>query len=632
MKDKIYTLLLAISILMTSCQDKSKESAETSQFIQAKDIHSFSKPNEAVVNHLDWIAEINFDAKKIEATANYQIKVSEGTNSITLDTKELDIKSIEDGQTGQPLKYKIEKPIEHLGSALVIEVTSEISSISIDYSTSANAEALQWLSPVQTAGKKHPFLFTQSQAILARSWIPIQDSPGIRLSYSAQVQVPPGLLALMSAENPKVKNDSGLYTFNMKQKIPAYLMALAVGDLEFRSLGERTGVYAEPSMLDKSAYEFAETEDMIQVAESLYGPYRWERYDLLVLPPSFPFGGMENPRLTFATPTILAGDRSLTSLVAHELAHSWSGNLVTNATWDDFWLNEGFTVYFEQRIMEALYGRSYSEMLASLSLSDLKTEVDEMIRNGSADDTRLKLNLADRNPDDGVTSIAYDKGYNFLRLVEETVGRERFDVFLKKYFSDNAFGVMDTEGFIDYLQANLIASNNLDIKPEFYKSWIYEPGLPANHPVPTSDKFDKVEAAMNNWMQNENKENLISGFGSDTWSSHEWLHFVRQLPAGLSLDQMEKLDRAFGFTETGNSEVLAAWLEIVIANQYTPGYEKLEYFLINTGRRKFLSPLYKELINTENGKTMALGIYEKARPNYHYVSSNSIDAILGLKK
>lgn len=619
-------------MLSTSCQDNSKKSSTTSETMQIKDIHSFSKPNEAVINHLDWKANINFEDKTIEATANYKIEVQEGVESITLDIKELQIKSITDLGSNQALPYNIEEPIEHLGSALIIEVTNATSSISIDYSTSTDAEALQWLSPVQTSGKKHPFLFTQSQAILARSWIPIQDSPGIRLSYTAQVQVPPGLLALMSAENPQKKNDSGLYSFKMEQKIPAYLMALAVGDLEFQSLDSRTGVYAEPSMLDKSAYEFAETEDMIQVAEKLYGPYRWERYDLLVLPPSFPFGGMENPRLTFATPTILAGDRSLTSLVAHELAHSWSGNLVTNATWNDFWLNEGFTVYFEQRIMEALYGRPYSEMLATLSLNDLKTEVEDMIAAGKADDTRLKLDLDDRNPDDGVTSIAYDKGYNFLRLLEETVGRAKFDAFLKKYFEDNAFGVMDTEGFIDYLETNLIASNNLGIKPEFYSTWIYEPGLPANHPLPKSDKFEKVEAALENWMLNENKENLISGFGSDTWSSHEWLHFVRELPSPLNKGQMAQLDKAFGFTQTGNSEVLAAWLELVIANQYAPGYEKLDYFLVNTGRRKFLSPLYKELIKTEKGKEMALDIYKKARPNYHYVSSNSIDAILGLKQ
>ncbi|MEQ6122024.1 M1 family metallopeptidase [Reichenbachiella sp. MALMAid0571] len=596
--------------------------------IATTDIHTFADPSKAVITHLDWQATINFDQNKIEATARYKIKTSKDATQIILDSKGLKILSIKESESGNNLDFKIGEEKEHLGRPIIIEIKPTTHTIYIRYSTGENAEALQWLSPVQTAGKKHPFLFTQSQAILARSWIPIQDSPGIRFTYNSTVQVPSGLLALMSAENPQKKNETGLYYFQMKQKIPAYLMALAVGDLEFQSLGDRTGVYAESSILENATYEFAETENMIKVAENLYGPYQWERYDLLVLPPSFPFGGMENPRLTFATPTILAGDRSLTSLVAHELAHSWSGNLVTNSTWNDFWLNEGFTVYFEQRIMEELYGRDYSEMLASLSLEDLKTEISEMIKSGKGDDTRLKLNLEGRNPDDGVTSVAYDKGYNFLRLLEETVGRDTFDIFIKKYFSDNAFKGMNTEGFVEYLKTNLIVLNNLNIDPNFYESWIYEPGLPANHPTPESNKFENVESALKNWLENENKEVLISRFESDKWSSHEWQHFVRKLPAKLDNTQMSKLDTAFGFTLSGNSEILAAWLEHVISNQYEQGYQKLEKFLINTGRRKFLTPLYKRLIETENGKQMAMKIYKKARPNYHHVSSSSIDAIL----
>lgn len=596
--------------------------------LEVNDIHSFAQPTQAVITHLDWRAEIDFDNKTIEATATYRIKVAENVNQIILDSKGINIFSIKDEKSGANLNYVIGQEKEHLGKPITIELEPETRSISIIYSTGKNAEALQWLAKEQTAEKKHPFLFTQSQAILARSWIPIQDSPGIRFTYNAEVQVPSGLLALMSAKNPQKKNESGLYSFEMKQKIPAYLMALAVGDLEFQSLGDRTGVYAETSVLNKATYEFANTEVMIQVAENLYGSYQWDRYDLLVLPPSFPFGGMENPRLTFATPTILAGDRSLTSLVAHELAHSWSGNLVTNATWNDFWLNEGFTVYFEQRIMEELYGRPYSEMLAALSLDDLKIEVAEMIESGKGDDTKLKLDLANRNPDDGVTSVAYDKGYNFLRLLEETVGRDTFDIFIKKYFSDNAFKVMDTERFVDYLKENLIAQNNLNIDPVFYEAWIYQPGLPENHPTPKSNKFKNVESALDNWMKNENKEKLISQFGSDNWSSHEWQHFVRKLPTKLNNTQMSKLDAAFGFTTSGNSEILASWLEHVISNQYKNGYDKLENFLINTGRRKFLTPLYKKLVKTEEGKKMALEIYKKAKPNYHYVSSNSIDAIL----
>ncbi|MFY0653729.1 MAG: M1 family metallopeptidase [Cyclobacteriaceae bacterium] len=612
-----------------TCQQK-KEAMNTS--ITIKDPHSFSEPAKAVVKHLDWKANVDFEEKKIEATAKWGIEVSEDASELILDTNDLNIASVNDGYTGKELEYKLGDKKEFLGTPLIIKVSSPTTSVSIKYSTGKDAEALQWLSPVQTAGKKLPFLFTQSQAILARSWIPIQDSPGIRFTYNAEVQVPKELLALMSAENPQAKSSDGIYTFEMKQAIPAYLMALAVGDLEFTSMSDRTGVYAESSEIDKAAYEFAETEDMIKVAENLYGPYRWDRYDLLVLPPSFPFGGMENPRLTFATPTILAGDRSLTSLVAHELAHSWSGNLVTNATWNDFWLNEGFTVYFEQRIMEDLYGRPYSEMLASLSLEDLKVEIKEMIENGSGKDTSLKLDLTGRNPDDGVTTVAYDKGYNFLRLLEETVGREKFDDFLKKYFNDNAFKVMDTENFISYMTANLFDANDVQIEASFYEEWIYSPGLPDNHPTPTSNKFQNVDEALEIWANNEDKNILTEEYDLQNWSSHEFQYFVRSLPEEMTSEQMMKLDNAFDLTNSGNSEIIAAWLLHIIKNKYTPGYSRLEEFLVNTGRRKFLTPLYKELVKTDQGKEMALEIYKKARPNYHFVSVHTMDGVLDYKE
>lgn len=619
---------IALSIAIISCSP-SKE--VNNKRMKVTDKHSFAVPEEAVIQHLSWDAKVDFDQKIISATATYQLQLSENAGNLILDTKDLTINEVTNGN-GESLSFSIGDYKEHLGKPLKIEITPSTTTVAISYVTSPEAEALQWLTPAQTAGKENPFLFTQSQAILARSWIPIQDSPGIRFTYDAKVEVPSHLLALMSAENPTSKNDSGIYTFKMNQKIPAYLMALAVGDIDFTEIGARTGVYAEPSELSKAAYEFGEMEQMLSSAEQLYGPYQWERYDLIVLPPSFPFGGMENPRLTFATPTILAGDRSLTSLVAHELAHSWSGNLVTNATWDDFWLNEGFTVYFEQRIMEALYGRDYSEMLASLSLQDLETEIKDMIDNGHSKDTHLKLDLTNRNPDDGMTSIAYDKGYNFLRMLEETVGREPFDKFLKGYFTTNAFSVMTTEGFVAYLKENLIEANNLNMDADFYESWIYKAGLPSSRPKPTSNKFDNVETALNEWLIDQNKDSMVAKFGSDAWSSHEWLHFVRNLPADIDTKQMELIDNSFGFTQSGNSEILAAWLIHVINHDYKPGHNRLEDFLVNTGRRKFLMPLYKELVKTSEGTERAKSIYEKARPNYHYVATSSIDELLSMSQ
>ena len=617
--NKILTaLLLAITF---GCKDLPEQVYFDEMTIS--DPHSYAKPEEALMTHLDWKASINFDQKIIEGEAGITFTTAPEAEELILDTKGLEIHSVRwDG--GEPAVYTLGEGDEVLGRPLAIQLAEGEDRVIISYVTSPQAEALQWLSPQQTAGKEQPFLFTQSQAILARSWIPLQDSPGIRFSYDAEVTVPEGLLAVMSAKNPQQKNESGVYNFTMKQPVPAYLMALAVGDLEFTSFGARSGVYAEGPMIEAAAYEFADLEKMIADAEQLYGPYQWERYDLIVLPPSFPFGGMENPRLTFVTPTIIAGDRSLTSLVAHELAHSWSGNLVTNATWNDFWLNEGFTVYFEQRIMESMYGRNYSEMLASLSYNGLQEEIKDMIDRGEAEDTRLKLSLEGRNPDEGVTSIAYDKGYLFLRSIEEEVGRDTFDAFLTKYFEENAFRVMTTEAFLEYLRANLYEAEGLEYPEERIKQWVYEPGLPETAPRPVSDKFVKVEEQLQEWLNGKPATSL----NTQSWSPHEWMHFIRSLPDELPDEKVKELDKAFGLTASGNSEVLTAWLVKAIGYQYEESYQKLEEFLVNTGRRKFLMPLYKELMKTSEGKILACSIYAKARPNYHFVSTNSIDELL----
>ena len=359
----------------------------------------------------------------------------------------------------------------------------------------------------------------------------------------------------------------------------------------------------------------------MKAAERLYGPYRWSRYDLLVLPPSFPFGGMENPRLTFVTPTILAGDRSLVALVAHELAHSWSGNLVTNATWDDFWLNEGFTVYLERRIMEEIYGREYSEMLAELGKQDLLGTLEEL--GAESPDTHLHLDLAGRNPDEGMTDVAYEKGYLFLRRLEEAVGRQAWDEFLAGYFDAHAFRSLTTKQFLDYLDDHLLTETDTVSDAEV-ATWVHGPGLPDNVPEIDSKRLDRVKAEV---------ERLVGGaapseLATEGWSTHEWRYFLRNLPEPLSTDRMAALDREFELTETGNSEVLFAWLLLSIQSDYEPAMPRLEEFLTSMGRRKFLKPLYAELAESERGLERAREIYAEARPGYHSISTNTIDEIL----
>jgi aminopeptidase N len=617
-----FYLATLVVLSLASCQTNNnpkKNNMAAADTTATPDQHSYAQPQLAKVKHLNWQAEVNFEEKLISATALWTIEAAAEAQEIIFDTYDLQIESV--SVDGKAVDFSEGPKDQNMGQALHIPLTAAAKEVSIVYQTSPGARALQWLNAEQTAGKKLPFLFTQSQAILARSWIPTQDSPGIRFTYEATVTVPENMLALMSASNPQERNTEGVYQFEMPQPIPAYLMALAVGDVYFEAISNRTGVYAEASLLDTAAYEFADLEKMVVAAENLYGPYAWGRYDLIVLPPSFPFGGMENPRLTFATPTILAGDRSLVSLVAHELAHSWSGNLVTNATWNDFWLNEGFTVYFEHRIMEAVYGREYAEMLASLTRAGLQETAAEMLEE-TPNDTKLKLDLEGRNPDDGVTSIPYDKGYFFLRLLEENVGRERFDEFLRTYFEVNKFKVMTTEDFVRYLEENLLSPAQMDSLK--VNQWIYQTGLPDNLPTVTSDRFAAVESSLKPFLETST---LPPAPITESWTTHEWLHFINLLPDSVTTEQLAQLDAAYGFSQIGNSEIAAAWFQPTIAAGYKEVYPRVESFLVNVGRRKFLTPTYEALLEA-NQKEMALAVYEQARPNYHAVSRETMDKLL----
>ncbi|MEO1086703.1 MAG: M1 family metallopeptidase, partial [Acidobacteriota bacterium] len=537
--------------------------------------------------HLALDLAVDFDAKRLVGRASLDLDRKGDAQALYLDTRELDIRSVT-LDDGAETTFTLGDDQGLLGRELKIDLGPDTKTVHIDYASSPSAAAVQWLEPAQTAGGEHPFLFTQSQAILARTWVPCQDTPGVRMTYEAKLQVPPELLALMSAENPTEKSADGVYTFRMPQAIPSYLLALAVGDLEFRSMDGITGVYAEPSVVEAAAYEFAETQQMVEAVEALYGPYLWGRYDILVLPPSFPFGGMENPRLTFATPTILAGDRSLVALIAHELAHSWSGNLVTNSTWDDFWLNEGFTVYLERRIMEAVYDPAYVDMLSQLGLQDLNSTLGDL----SPRDSHLHLDLTGRDPDDGMTDVAYEKGHFFLLTIEKAVGRERFDDFLTSWFEAKAFQSQTTAEFVEYLNENLIGGDAELADKIDVDAWIYGPGLPDSLPPVRSARFEDVNRQLKGWAGGQI---ATADLQTDAWTTHEWLHFLRGLPEGLDEMRLAELDERYSLSQTGNSEKLHAWLHHVIDSRYEDGYPALRDFLTRQGRRKFLQPLYERL-------------------------------------
>lgn len=590
------------------------------------DPHSFAQPGRVKVTHTHLDLRVDFESKTIQGTAQLNVQASENGDTLVLDTRNLNIQKVRSGNPAAEQAFSLDSAQPFMGQALRIPVPKGAASqVFIDYSTTEGADALQWLEPGQTAGKKHPFLFTQGQAILSRTWFPCQDGPGMRFTWSADVQVPSGLEAVMSSEKRTADSAAGKYHFEMPHPVPAYLVALSVGNLAFQSIDARTGVFAEPEMLQKSVYEFADLGKMVEAAESLYGAYRWGRYDVLVLPPSFPFGGMENPCVTFATPTILAGDRSLVSLIAHELAHSWSGNLVTNANWNDFWLNEGFTVYFERRIMEKLEGKDYADMLAVIGYQDLTGTLEDF--KGQPEATCLKLNLAGHDPDDGMNDIAYEKGYRLLCRIEKLVGREKWDAFLKGYFDAHAFKSMTTEDFLAYLDAQLLKPAGIELETSGIKDWIYKPGLPAGAEVPVSTRFEAVEKALVAFASGSLPQKETTA----KWSSHEWLHFLRGLPEGLKADQMKSLDAAFHFTTSGNNELLFEWLMWSVKVGYSPADAALEQFLVNTGRRKFVLPLYKELVKAEAGKARAAAIFEKGKANYHSVTRGSVAALFQAK-
>lgn len=611
-------LFIALTLIITflGCTKNQKND----NFLN-KDAHSYANFNDVRIKHLKLDLKVDFSDKTLDGKVDISIENYTKAKQLILDSKDLTIHKVllEDSIE---TSFSLGEKSEVFGQPLTVEVEPSTKVVSVYYTTSPDAEALQWLTPEQTLGKVHPFLFSQSQAILARSWVPCQDGPGVKFTYEATIKTDPNLIALMSAENGTTKNENGVYTFKMDQPISSYLLALTVGDLAFASTGRNSGVYAEPAMLEKSVWELNSMQSMIDSAEKLYGPYAWERYDVVILPPSFPFGGMENPRLTFATPTIIAGDRSLVALIAHELAHSWSGNLVTNETWNDFWLNEGFTVYFEQRIMEKIFGKPYEEMLTKLGMGELEATLKNLINEGNSEDTHLYLDLDGRNPDDGLTDVAYEKGRFFLQKLESVVGRERFDLFLKNYFEENKFKPMNTERFIANLNEHLLTPE--EEQAVNINAWVYGPGLPDNALIPYSEELDRVESSIAQYNNNQIKAEEIDISG---YTTHHWLYFLRGLK-NLDSIKMHELDQNFNFTQTGNSEIACDWFKHCIDHQYEEAFPALNDFLIRVGRRKFLTPLYTRLAKSPQNKAWAKEVYQTARNGYHSVSYNTIDEVL----
>ena len=630
-----FTLMTAIGYTLAACSPNTAPDTTTIEVSTSKtvvpserfftaDQFTYANYQDVVVKHADLDLDVNFDRKVLDGAVTLRFeRLNSDAQTLTLDTKDLLIKgvAIQSSAGWAPAEYTLADPDPVMGSAMNIAIGSEATQLRIIYETSPAAEGLQWLTPAQTAGKEKPYLFSQAQAINARTMLPIQDTPAVRLTYDASLRVPDGLLPLMSASQDGQDAD-GNWTFSMPQPIPSYLIAIAVGDIKFKAINDTIGVYAEEYILDASAKEFAETPMMEVANTELYGPYRWGRYDLIVLPPSFPFGGMENPRLSFMTPTLIAGDKSLTNVVAHELAHSWSGNLVTNSNWRDAWLNEGFTSYVENRVMEELYGERRAVMEQALDMEGLKRAISEAKR---PELTHLKLPDDMAHPDDAFTLVSYLKGANFLFFLEDRFGRDKFDPFLKAWFNDNAFQSVTTEDFIAYLHVNLHKDNPDALTRAELDAWVYGPGLPPTARKPESDAFNEVTRLLGTWLAGDsNGEEMFEA--SKDWSTHEWLHMLSGF-GDIHADNLEVLDETYAFTGTQNAEIAFAWYMQAIKGGYEPAMPELEEFLMTVGRGKFIYRLYGAL--KDNGQAdMANRIFAEAKAGYHPIAQRRISDIL----
>lgn len=613
-------LALCAFVLLTGARLHPARPVPAPPRIAPADAHSYANGDAVAVRHVELDLTVDFDRKQLRGSATLEIENRTGARELVLDTRGLAIERVTLGD-GSIAGFSLGANDQVRGRPLVVAIAPGTREVKVDYTTSPLADGLHWMTPAQ-AGQATPYLYSQNEPIDARSWIPIHDSPQLRMTWSATVRVPPQFMAVMSAAgNERERRPDGVYHFDMRLPVPAYLIGLAVADLEFREIDARSGVYAAPALVDDAARELAVVPAMMTAAERIAGPYRWERYDIAIMPPSYHLGGMEHPRLNFINPSFISGDGSLVSLIAHELAHSWSGDLVTNATWNDPWLNEGVTVWLERRIMEELYGRDFEEMLAFNGAASLRGYLDAV--GATHADTRLHLDFNGRDPNLVFTSIAYEKGGSFLRTIESAVGREAIDRFMRAYFSRYAFQWMDAAGFLTVVRAELVKGVPAMESALQLDAWVFGPGLPSNAPVVTSLRYATAEREVVRFRSGVAPSNL----DTSGWSALEFIYFLRWSDSATMSTRMGALDAAFGFSNTRNLSLLLRWSFWVATLRYSPAWSAMERYLMSSGSTAGLSTVYGALLNAGE-RTRALAIYGRARPRYHPFVQASLDQLL----
>ena len=586
--------------------------------MDVKDPSSYADLTQGRIKHILFRIAVDFSARILQIEATYQMQ-EPVRGSFYLDSFKIALTHAH--ANDRQLIWAFDTQDEILGQRLHLKGLEGDSTFTLTFQTSPEARALQWLEANQTAGGRYPFLFSQCQAIHARSIFPCQDTPSVRFTYSAEVEVPEGLVAVMAAEQVGIDEGSGYgstgFRFRMPQPIPSYLFALAAGNLDFRELGPRTGVYAEPETIETAAWEFAENEVKIIEAEKLLGPYLWGRYDLLILPPSFPYGGMENPRLTFLTPTAILGTRAHLSLITHELAHAWTGNLVTNATWQDFWLNEGWTTYAETRITEVLEGKEVTDLHLAFHEKQLIAIMQRIGMDSPL--TRLKL-PEERDADSFTTSIPYFKGCFFLQECEYAVGRAHFDAFIQRYMARFQFQSLTTEAFLDFLRSELPdVFEKVDVQ-----KWIYETGLPQERHRPQSQLYDVVEKALDDYQRGirPTKEQLQG------WHRYQLMAFLQGLPQRISLDDCKYFDEILELDKRNDVALYSYFYVIAIKSGYEEILPRVEQFMGKIGRMLYVLPIVRAMIDTDWSRERIRPLFESVRERHHQITVHAMEGLL----
>ena len=616
-------ILLALLVLFTLVAARQRAVAPPAGWhghAAPADVFSFSEPKKVTTRAVALDLTVDFEQRRLSGTARLEIENLSGTDLLVLDTEALTIHSVK--VDGAPAGWSFGTTTS-FGTPLRVSITPETRFVTIEYTTSSNASGLLWNTAQQSFGRQQPYLYTQNEPVSARSWIPLQDTPTVRLTYEATLRVPPGLLALMSAnENPIAPNESGIYSFRMPYRIPSYLIALAVGRLEFRSLDSRSGVYAEPELIEDAVHELGYVPAMMASAERIAGPYPFDRYDLLLMPPTYIVGGMEHPMLNFLHPfSVVSQNDPLvvepTTLVAHELAHSWSGNSATLANWNDVWLNEGITSYLENRIMEDVGGIERGEHLWFADRQNFAGYA------ASVEDPAVTiLHREVPHPYSGFGMAGYVKGALFIRTLEDLAGREAFDAFLRRYFGAFAYRWVDHKAFLEFFRESFPdPALQQSMKLE---EWVYQPGLPSNVTAPASSQvWSRAMSRASQFAAGASFESLAPA----TWREYELQPFL-QLAQTSVRARMAEVDAVLGLSNRVTPP--AVWLLHAIAAGYEPANAGLERALARGGSNGLLLQLYTALAQTPSGRTRALDLFTRYRDRYHDAIEAQIESLLAV--